>query len=222
MKTLWKVPFLVLVLLALPALARGPTVVAEQGHIVLVEASGKKRKLTASGQDSEPSLSPDGKAIVFVRKGSGPKLAAASGEVEANELWWMSTSGGKPRRLVSSAAHDDPKKFLGALQSPQFSPDGKTVFFLSAAWATSSAVHKVDVATGKVRFVAAGNSLELIPHGEYQGRLIVQMHKYFLGGGSYDWFWVLEPDGREVGPIGEELSGFRELYLSPPPTAHIP
>lgn len=200
-------------LLALPAQARGPSVVEEKGRVVLVEANGKKRPLTSSGQDVQPNLSPDGKAVVFVRKVSGKTLDSPVGEVEANELWWVDTAGGKPRRLVASAANDDPKKFLGELQTPQFSPDGKTVFFMSAAWATSGAVHKVDVATGKEQFVTPGNSLEVILRGEHQGKLIVQLHKYFLGGGSYDWFWLLEPDGKEVGPIGDDVSGFREMYL---------
>ncbi len=215
MKLVWTT-LLLMFLLALPAHAAGPSVTEDKGNIVLVEAGGKKRKLTSSGQDSQPSLSPDGKAIVFVRRGSS-KLESTSGEVEANELWWSDTMGGKPRRLVRSAGSDDPKKFLGALASPQFSPDGKTVFFLSAAWATSGAIHKVDVATGKVHFVAPGNSLEVITRGEHRGRLIAQQHKYFLAGGTYDWFWVLEPDGREVGPIGEDVSAFRELYLSEEP-----
>jgi hypothetical protein len=203
-------------LLALPAQARGPSVVEEKGRIVLVEANGKRRSLTSSAQDSQPSLSPDGKAVVFVRNVSGKKVESTTGEVDANELWWVDTAGGKPRRLVASAMSDEPKKFLGALEAPQFSPDGKTVFFLSAAWATSGAVHKVDVATGKEQYVSPGNTLEVIPRGDHQGKLIVQLHKYFLGGGSYDWFWLLEPDGKEVGPIGEDVSGFRELYLQEP------
>ncbi|QSQ26760.1 PD40 domain-containing protein [Pyxidicoccus parkwayensis] len=207
---------LAVLLLALPAQARGPSVVEEKGRIVLVEANGKRRPLTSSAQDSQPRLSPDGKAVVFVRDVSGKKVESATGEVEANEVWWVDTAGGKPRRLVASAASDDPKTFLGALQDPQFSPDGKSVFFLSAAWATSGAVHKVDVATGKEQFVTPGNSLEVILRGEHQGKLIVQQHKYFLGGGSYDWFWLLEPDGKQVGPIGDDVSRFRELYLQEP------
>src|SRR5688572_15294249 len=116
---------MLLLLVAVPAYGAGPSVKEDKGNIVLVEAGGKKRKLTSSGQDSQPSLAPDGKAVVFVRRGSA-KLDSAVGEVEANELWWIDTAGAKPRRLVSSAASDDPKKFLGALQAPQFSPDGKT------------------------------------------------------------------------------------------------
>jgi WD40 repeat protein len=217
MKTTWKVPLLVLVL-ALPAWAGGPRVVEDKGQLVLVEPNGAKRTLTSSGQDSQPSLSPDGRAVVFVRRGSAGMLESATGEVEGNELWWMELAGGKARRLVRSTGSEEPKKFLGGLQSPQFSADGKTVFFLSAAWVTSSAVHKVDIATGKEQFVTPGNSLEVVTRGEHRGRLIVQMHKYFLGGGSYDWYWLLEPDGREVGPIGEDVAGFRELYLSEEPT----
>ena len=212
MKSVWVMQLLV-ALVALPAAAGAPSVVAEKGRIVLVEASGKRRTLTTSGKDSEPSLSRDGKSIVFVRQGSGPRLSAGAGDVEANEIWWVDSEGKQPRLLVRSAAHEDLKRFLGQLQAPQFSPDGKSVFFLSAAWATSDAVHTVDVASGKVRFVAPGNSLEVLQHGEHQGKLIVQQHRYFLGGGSYDWYWLLEPDGREVGPIGEDTGSFRELYL---------
>jgi Tol biopolymer transport system component len=213
------VPLLLALLFALPAQAKSPSVVEEKGRIVLVEANGKKRPLTSGAQDSQPSLSQDGKAVVFIRKGSGKKLESAAGEVDANELWWMDTTGGKPRQLVKSAGSDDPKKFLGALQAPQFSPDGKTVYFMSAAWATSGAVHKVDVASGKTSFVTDGNTLEVVPRGEHQGKLIVQKHKYFLGGGTYDWFWLVEPDGKEVGPIGEDVGSFKELYLPEQPAS---
>lgn len=211
------VPLLVALLFALPAqAAKGPSVVEEKGRIVFVEAGGKKRPLTTGAQDSEPSLSLDGKAVVFLRKGSGKKLESAAGEVDANEIWWMDTAGGKPRQLVKSAGSDDPKKFLGALQAPQFSPDGKTVYFMSAAWATSGSVHKVDVASGKTAFITDGNTLEVIPRGEHQGKLIVQKHKYFLGGGTYDWLWLVDAEGKEVGPIGEDAEAFKGIYVPEP------
>ena len=49
--------------------------------------------------------------------------------------------------------------------------------------------------------------------GEYRDFLIVQQHRYFLGGGSFDWYWLFRPDGKEVGPIGENANNFKDLYL---------
>ena len=37
-------------------------------------------------------------------------------------------------------------------------------------------------------------------------------HRYFLGGGSYDWYWLLRPDGKEVGPVGETTENFEATY----------
>ena len=88
------------------------------------------------------------------------------------------------------------------------------------AWATSGAVHSIDLQSGKKRFVCPGNSLEIIPEGEYKGNLMVGQHRYFIAGGSYDWLWLIQPDGQTVGAIapddeaGPELEkAFRELYV---------
>ena len=75
------------------------------------------------------------------------------------------------------------------------------------------AVHVLDLSTKKEQFVCAGNSLEVIRSGEHKDCLLVQQHRYFIGGGSYDWFWLLRPDGKEVGPVGEETENFKEMYL---------
>jgi len=48
----------------------------------------------------------------------------------------------------------------------------------------------------------------VVTSGEYKDCLLVQQHKYFVGGGSYDWFWLLRPDGKEVGPVGEDTENF--------------
>ena len=38
-------------------------------------------------------------------------------------------------------------------------------------------------------------------------------HRYFLGGGSLDWYWLFTPTGKEVSPVGEMTDGFREMYF---------
>ena len=38
---------------------------------------------------------------------------------------------------------------------------------------------------------------------KYKDHLIVRSHRYFLFGGSYDWYWLYDPAGkRELGPLG--------------------
>ena len=41
----------------------------------------------------------------------------------------------------------------------------------------------------------------------------MNQHRYFLGPGSYDWFWLFRPDGTEVGPVGEDTEDFKSLHV---------
>jgi len=195
------------------------TVSVEAGNVVFVGASGQRRQLTATGLDSEAVLSPDGRIVAFVRETPDFPIEAGVGEQTANEIWLVDVEGKTPRRLLRGKASADMKNVLAGFSSLVFGLDSQRLYFLGAAWVTSNAVCAVDCATGKVEFVAAGNSLELVREGKHAGSLIVQQHRYFLGAGSYDWYWLLDPAGKEIGPIGEEegLAAFRELNAAPPP-----
>jgi dipeptidyl aminopeptidase/acylaminoacyl peptidase len=186
-------------------------------------ASAPEQQLTAQGRDTAATLSPDGATVVFVRRAPGREIATGSGASEATELWLVRVDGTGARRLVASHAAAKMEAVLAEFDHPQFSPDGRRIYFLSAAWATSGAIHVVDVGSGAERFVCAGNTLEMIPRGRYAGHLIVAQHRYFLSPGTYDWFWLLTPEGREVGPIAdarrpdadERLSEFRHENIPP-------
>lgn len=70
--------------------------------------------------------------------------------------------------------------------------------------------------------MCAGNELEVVPGGEFAGCLLATQHRYFLGGGSYDWYYLLRPNGKEVGVVGDDTEIFHATYVkssagTPPP-----
>jgi WD40-like Beta Propeller Repeat len=196
--------------LALPVL--GQSVSVKEGNVQFTDKAGQTTALTSSGRDSGPVLAPDGKWVVFVRKVDGKKIATGSDEVDPAELWQVRADGKEATLLVQCRASEKPESVIAAFENLQFSANGKLVYFVSPAWATSGAVHVVDTTNRKERYIFPGNDLKAVPSGEYKDCLLVQQHRYFIGGGSYDWFWLLRPDGREVGPVGEDTSNFEATY----------
>lgn len=207
-----RLPLLVLALLAIvPTSPAAQSVTVEGGNIVYTAPGAPPRRLTRSGDDSDAALSPDGRWVVFVREAEQPRVYRPN--APTHDLYRIAVDGSGLTHLLSGRPDTVPERSLAMLSSPAFSPDGRTVYFMAAGWATSGAVHALDVATGRTRFVAPGNALRVVPAGEYAGHLAVQQHRYFLGGGAYDWYWLLTPEGKEVGAIGETLDLFWEAYV---------
>jgi len=176
--------------------------------------------LSVSGNDRAHKKSPDGRYAVFIRKSQNQAYLTVGDETEypgdailADQIWLFDTSAGKERLLVADKIPGKGDITQGLQQgiafidddSLCFSPDGANLYFISSAWVVSGALHAVNLRTGRERFVAAANTVEVVPSGEYAGHLIVQQHRYFMGNGSYDWYWLIDPQGREIGPVGETL-----------------
>jgi sugar lactone lactonase YvrE len=202
------------------------------GAICVSNAAGKVVTLTTSGKNRSPKRSPDGRCVVFIRKSANQAYLSAGEEADyrgddrlADQLWSIDTQSGKEKRLVEdrTPAVSDATKDLHRMiahiadDSLCFSPDGKLLYFISSAWVTSGALHVVTLDTGRERFLAAANSVEVVASGTYGGHLIVRQHRYFLSAGSYDWYWLFDPKGREIGPVGEtveQVQVFKELNHS--------
>ena len=200
--------------LALQPTARAQKVEVDQkGNLFYTDPAGKRLRLTNTGKDSAPCLSPDKRRLVYVRQVSGKSISSGSGDLPPTELRMMDVDGSHDTLLVRSAGAEKPEDTLAEFASPTFSPEGRTIYFCSAAYAVSGAVHAYDVTTRRVRFVMAGNAPRVVPTGEYKGDLLVEQHRYFLGGGSFDWYWLFKPDGKEIGPVGETADNFREMYF---------
>ncbi len=206
-----------------------PAPLVRHGNICIKDTAGKIVQLTSSGKDRAPKLSPDGQCVAFIRKSKNRAYLPVVDENArgdkglADQIWVVDTRTGKERLLVEdrmpgngditeelqrtiSLIHDD---------SLWFSPDSERLYFISDAWVTSGALHVVDVRSGQERFVVGANSVEVVMSGKYVGDLIVSQHRYFLGNGSFNWYWLMDPEGREIGPIGEnddQVKAFKDLY----------
>ena len=194
------------------ASAFAQSVSVKDGNIQFTDKAGQTTAITSSGHDSGPLLAPDGKWVAFVRKVDGKKIATGSDEVDPTELWQVRMDGKEPSLLVKCRAAEKPESVIAGFENLQFSTNGKLLYFCTSAWATSGAVHVVDTTNRKERYLFAGSDLKIVRSGEYKDCLLVQQHKYFVGGGSYDWFWLLRPDGKEVGPVGEDTENFETTY----------
>ena len=187
------------------AQATAPRVLSEGNGIVL-ERDGSKKELTKSPQDVEPVISPDGRLVYYTRRAAGPRDEQfCSGPPKADELRVVGIDG-KEDKLVLSGRRGDPESELCDFRNKQFSADGRRLYFMTPGWATSGALHVYDLRTRDERFLLPANDFLVLSFckNEHKDDLAVRSHRYFVFGGSYDWYWLYDSSGKkELGPLGE-------------------
>ena len=210
----WHRILCVILLALLPCAARAqklvPHVYSDAGNI-FIERGGAKTKLTASEMDVDPVLAPNGDFIVYTRQGRGRTLhgydatQVCTTEPRPDELRQINLDGSGDKLLLVGRK-GGPERQLCDFKSKQFSSDGRRLYFLTPGWATSGALHVLDMRSGDERFVLPANDLLVLSFcpNKYKDDLVVLAHRYFLLGGSYDWYWLYDPTGKkELGPLGQ-------------------
>jgi hypothetical protein len=155
--------------------------------------AGLHQRLGLGAHDSDTVLTSDELSAFFVRESPGTN--------GRSEIWKITIADHKSTPLVRMRPSDDPKRNLTEFQDLRLSPDNKILYFRTGAWATSTAVHAIDLRTGNIMFVTAGNSVQVVQKGQFKGHLIVDKHRYYVGGGSYDALWLVTQLGTELGPV---------------------
>ena len=209
---MWRRILLTALTFALPCAATTATplrVFGDTGNI-FVERDGAKTQLTRTEQDIDPVLSPNGKVVLFTRQGRGYTPAEDIDQTcetapRPDELRQVNIDGTNDTLLLRGRS-GDPQQQLCGFRNKQFNSNGERLYFLSPGWATSGALHVYDMRTHDERFVLPANDLLVLNfcRDKYKDDLVVQSHRYFLFGGSYDWYWLYDPTGKkELGPLGE-------------------
>lgn len=192
-----------------PAQSALPRVFSDAGNIYL-DRNGAKTKLTASEMDIDPVLAPNGSTIVYTRQGRGRMLRGYDASQECgteprpDELRQINADGSGDKLLLKGRK-DDPKHQLCDFRQKQFSSDGRRLYFLTPGWTTSDALHVLDMRSGDERYLMPANDLLVLSFcpNKYKDDLVVLAHRYFALGGSYDWYWLYDPSGKDqLGPLG--------------------
>jgi Tol biopolymer transport system component len=122
---------------------------APSAQIYAVDPDGSRvaQLLRSNYDDDEPSVSPDGSKIAFVRR-------ATAGNCHGCEetVWLMNADGTGPHSFPNSGSDSVPYD-----NSPSFSPDGKTILFTRGGveW---NKLFTVPVAGGKVKALGISGS----------------------------------------------------------------
>jgi hypothetical protein len=209
-------------------IANAETVKVYSGRVYISDSNKHLRPLPVLLPVVEPSVSPDGRTVVYVRHRLKQNVESEQW-VEENEglqeIWISGVDGSDPQLLLKSGPCADismpeghTSRELIGISYPQFSVDGGSILFFASVWATSAGIFSMSLDTREVSFVTDGNSLEIIRVGPYSGYFIVSKHRYwqFEPGydagdpnakfGSYDHLWLVSPKGETTKNLGEDYA----------------
>lgn len=202
--------------------AQTAAVTCDKGNIVYVSADGHRPRLTDSGRDRKPALHPGGEWVYFVRSFEGrfdeekyippTDKQAPAGKMLQEELWRVRKTGAEAQMLYR---HDiagpcpDAEHEIASIDNIQFSPDGKRIYFEATRGATSSDLWVMDEDGKNRRALGCANGTRIVQSstgGDYRGFIVTSQHRYFVFGGSYDWYYLFTPGmEKQIGSIGENL-----------------
>jgi hypothetical protein len=153
-------------------------------------------KITNSGDVADFDVSPDKTTIVFIRKAEN---ASRSG------IYLLDLRTKLISLLIEEKTSKDPEKDLTGLALPHFSVDGRSVYFSADAWATSGAIHVIDLNNKQTRFVSSGNGIDIVRTGPYVGNIVTERHVYEKSlKGSYNSFFLIDQYGNVIAELGND------------------
>ena len=193
------------------------SITSRNGNIIYVDAAGREQQITEGHDDRGPSLSLDGRSVVFVRvtKTAAYPSQPLEMQVLESELWLADISGRKRAAAIlrgSVAAPD--RRSLSSFFDPQFAPAGEFVYFLAEYSATSHALFRLDVSRHEAAFLTGGViGFAVLTRGVHRGQLIASMRTASADPdrGISHPFYILDSQGRQIRRIADESADLTSL-----------
>ena len=92
-----------------------------------------------------------------------------------------------------------------------FSLDGQILYFETFNWMVGpGALHSIKLDGSNLRYITSSYKFSIISSGKYTGDLAVLQYRELIPAGGYEWYWAFTPEGKELGPMGANLSGVLE------------
>lgn len=139
------------------------------------------------------------------------------------ELWTLNLRNGQEELLTndipeSPASGDFTSKENPNIPEAMFSNDGKTLYFMdNRAYVTSGEVYSINLSDKKINNLGTSNYLDVIRSGKYKDYLIFYKHEYIPSGGSYNYYYVVNPvSGEKVRSIGDTLDSLDDFAWEEP------
>jgi hypothetical protein len=188
------------------------------GKIYFRDSNGAEKNLTSAGRDSSPSLSPDGSEIVFRRELKAP----TRDDEGVYELRTIQTATNQEQVLLQQTQISRELSPFGPpapFDTPQYSRDGKFVYFLIREAQTSSRIMRVNRRTRVVDVLVPGAvEFKVVLRGRYSGDIVVCQRRAALFDDLFNptyWYYLFNSDGKEVGFIGREAKDMQRFLELP-------
>ena len=193
----------------------GQNVDVRAGNIFYTDAAGTSRQITFSGIDAGPTLSFDGKQIIFVRQTSTPAGFEEPTDLHPmrTQIWIADVNGANPKMVFGGPVVVGKSRYA-TFSEPRLAPDNNRAYFLIHYAVVQFGLVRLDLNTGKVRMISGSLDWEIVGTGRYAGDLVVQKRKAYPGGFSNS-FWLISPDGIELGYVGPSDKEAKEFLKNP-------
>lgn len=178
----------------------------QDSDVYLETAEGVKLRLTADARAKSAALSPDMNLLAVLKSTPDERQELSVYEVSDNTLG---------RQMLAIQVVKTTKYILPVKSNVEWSRTGKYLFFL-CDFSNLNYLVRYNAESGDIQELVPLYSYSVVRSGKYEGNLIAHMRKFTLVG-PWDWYWLLDEDGREIGAIGGEdnLSEFVNRFCRP-------